>query len=138
MNAKTAPKAVRKPLDEATEGLRKVWLAGLGAYSQAFKYAGDTFGQLVAEGQDAQKRVRKAEREAVNGLRGKVDALASKASKTLTTAGEGLQKYSAKVVNGLGLPTVDDVNDLSARVARLDKKVRSMGTSATSKVASAA
>ena len=138
MNAKTASKSAPKPLVEATEGLRKVWLAGLGAYSQAFKYAGATFGQLVTEGQDAQKRVRKVERETVSEFRGRVDALASKASKTLATAGEGFQKYSAKVVNGFGLPTVDDVNDLSARVARLDKKVRSMGTSGASKAASAA
>jgi len=138
MSAKTSKKAASSYSGDLADAARNVWLAGLGAYSKAFQFANKQFDVLVAEGRDTQTRIVKAEKETLSEVKDKLDTVTTEASKRYARVENMLQTQGSKVVNKLGLPTVDDVRELSARVSRLDKKVRGLTRSAGDKVANAA
>jgi len=138
MSTKTSKKVTKSYSVDLPDAARNVWLAGLGAYSKVFHFASKQFDVLVAEGRDTQTRIVKAEKETLSEVKGKLDTVTTEASKQYARVEKMLQTQGSKVVNKLGLPTVDDISDLSARVSRLDKKVRGLTRSASDKVANAA
>jgi poly(hydroxyalkanoate) granule-associated protein len=139
---KTAKKAAKKARgaaavtqDRLLGALHQVWLAGLGAVSKAQSGAPKLLEELVAEGARASARACKATDSVVRG------ALSDAQSAILGTAGEVREKAADafenlekifqtrvhRVLKQLGVPSEDEIAELSKRVETLNRNIDKLG-----------
>jgi poly(hydroxyalkanoate) granule-associated protein len=93
----------------------EIWLAGLGAFSTARKESGKLFELLVEEGKARSRALTKSGvqiRSQATGSIGRLESL--------------FEERLAKALKGIGVPTARDVNQLSQRVAQLDRHVAAL------------
>jgi poly(hydroxyalkanoate) granule-associated protein len=93
----------------------EIWLAGLGAFSTARKESGKLFDLLVEEGKARSRALTKSGvqlRSQATGSIGRLESL--------------FEERLAKALKGIGVPTARDVNQLSQRVAQLDRHVAAL------------
>lgn len=107
-----AKRSANLPQAVAQSG-HEIWLAGLGAFSTARKEGGKLFDMLVAEG--------KARSRSLTG--GGVQQIRSQASDSFGKLERAFEERLSKALKGIGVPTARDVEQLSRRVAQLDKHV---------------
>ena len=114
------------------ESAQQIWLAGMGAFSQAREEGTKVFEALVKEGMNLQKKTQGIAEDKISEVTGKMSAMAD----TVTAkAGQNWDKLetifearTAKAMNKLGVPTAKDVDalvkrvdELAAAVAKLSK-----------------
>jgi poly(hydroxyalkanoate) granule-associated protein len=120
--------------DKVVDSARDIWLAGLGAFSVAQQESGklieqgnELFDRLVEEGRKIEKDTKKLTEKEVKALRGdvesRVDSVRKQASDNWDKLENIFEERVARVLGRLGVPTADDVNKLSARVAKLSDQV---------------
>jgi len=105
------------------------------------------FDRLVKEGSKLEKKGRNAANSAVDGVRGDVESrvdkvrgdVESRVGKVREQAQTNWDKLEkvfeqrvARAMSGLGVPTSDEINELSARVAELNKRVAAMSKTSDS------
>jgi poly(hydroxyalkanoate) granule-associated protein len=121
------------------DSARDIWLAGLGAFSVAqnegmklFEEGNKLFEKLVEEGAKLAKSTRGVAENAVSDLRGDVETRVGSVRKQAADNWDKLEAIFenrvARVLGRLGVPTAADVNQLSARVAKLSEKVSELNT----------
>ncbi len=134
---------------QAQDYAQEIWLAGLGAFSMAqqegsklfkqgsksiddatSKMVGESaklFERLVKEGAKLESKGRKIATDAVDGVRGDVERSVDEVRKTAQTNWDKLEKVFeqrvARALSRLGVPTSDEIRELSNRVAELNKRV---------------
>lgn len=110
-------------LDRFRVAGRNVWLAGLGALSQAEEEGRDFFDKLVERGRQVESRQLK-----------KLDHTVERASDQLKDWGDRMQHSVQGGLKGLlhrvGLPSRQDLDHLSARLSTLSQKVERVTTRA--------
>ena len=94
--------------DSATQ----IWLAGLGAFSKAQEEGSKLFESLVKEGEEVQKRTKRAAEEKVEDLR-------DKATEAWDKLEHVFEQRVARALHSLNVPTKKDIDHLSKRVAEL-------------------
>jgi len=130
----------------------EIWLAGLGAFSMAqqegsklyeqsrksveetsSKVIGESnklFERLVKEGGKIEGKGRKAASDTVSGVRDDVESRVGKVRETAQSNWDKLEKVFeervARALSRLGVPTSDEISQLSDRVAELNKQVRQL------------
>ncbi|NBB93994.1 MAG: poly granule associated protein [Gammaproteobacteria bacterium] len=130
----------------------EIWLAGLGAFSMAQQEGGKLYEQsrksvestsskvigesnklferLVKEGGKLENKGRKAANETVSGVRDDVESRVGKVRETAQSNWDKLEKVFeqrvARALSRLGVPTSDEIKQLSNRVAELNKQVRAL------------
>ncbi|MEE4304422.1 phasin family protein [Wenzhouxiangella sediminis] len=130
----------------------EIWLAGLGAFSMAqqegnklfeqgrksveetsSKVIGESnklFDRLVKEGGKLEGRGRKMASDTVSGVRGDVESRVGKVRDSAQSNWDKLEKVFeqrvARALSRLGVPTSDEIKQLSDRVAELNKQVRAL------------
>lgn len=117
--------------EKIRESARQIWLAGLGAYNKAEEDTGKIFEKLVKEGEELESLTRgavekqvKAVEETVEEVKGRVDDVREKASNTFGKLESVFdQRVSAALVR-LGIPSKKQIQDLEARVAELEAKLK--------------
>jgi poly(hydroxyalkanoate) granule-associated protein len=118
---KEAPKEdVNKKLAEGIrDSASRIWLAGVGAFTGAQKQGTGVFDSLVEEGERVQKQVKNAAEDAYAGVMIK----ASQAWEQLSPdqLGHAFEDSVARALRVLSIPTKEDVEKLSHRVAELTK-----------------
>jgi poly(hydroxyalkanoate) granule-associated protein len=105
------------------DNAQQIWLAGLGAFAMAGDEGKDLFAHLVKRGADVQKTgkarvegmVKTAEKRAT-GLRGDAEA-------ALGRVRLPLDKGMATAMHRLGIPTRNEILELTKRVEALTKAV---------------
>lgn len=106
--------------DEMLESAHRVWLAGLGALARAEEEGSRLFSQLVERG-----------RESEAGGRGRVDETVRGAAGSVRSAAEavsaGIEAQVGEAMRRMGVPTRDEIRELSRRVEELAAKVDRMG-----------
>lgn len=118
----------------ATDSARDIWLAGLGAFSIAQQESGKIleqgtklFDKLVKEGSKLEDKTRQAAESTVGGLRegveDRVGAMRQQASDNWDKLEKVFEERVARVLGRLGVPTAEDVKDLTGRVTRLAEQV---------------
>ena len=116
-----APKdGANKQLAEAIrDSANRIWLAGVGAFAAAQQQGGGVFDSLVEEGERVQKQVKNAAEDAYAGVMTK----ASQAWDQLSPdqLGRPFEDSVARALRVLSIPTKEDVEKLSHRVAELTK-----------------
>ncbi|MEE4304798.1 MAG: phasin family protein [Wenzhouxiangella sp.] len=130
----------------------EIWLAGLGAFSMAqqegnklfehgrksveetsSKVIGESnklFDRLVKEGGKLEGRGRKMASDTVTGVRDDVESRVGKVRDSAQSNWDKLEKVFeqrvARALSRLGVPTSDEIKQLSDRVAELNKEVRAL------------
>ena len=99
-----------------TRSGNEIWLAGVGAFSTARKEGSKLFDMLVEEG--------KARTRGLTGA--SVQQLRSQAVGSFGKLEKAFEVRLAKTLKGIGVPTARDVDQLSRRVAQLDKHVAAL------------
>jgi poly(hydroxyalkanoate) granule-associated protein len=101
------------------ESAHNIWLAGLGAFAKAQEEGGKLFETLVKEGEVVQQRARKAADD-------KIAEVNVAASGTWEKLEQVFEDRVARALRGLGVPTGQDVKELSTRVAELTTVVEKL------------
>ena len=144
---------VSKLADPVFESARDIWLAGLGAFSVAQQESGKIvdqgskmFEKLVSEGAKLEKDTRKAAEAGVAEVRGKVTGVRGEVENKMDSARKQVQDNwdkletvfedrVARVLGRLGVPTADEVRELTKQVETLNAKVVKMGRAPAKKAA---
>ena len=141
--AKNATESVQANLKEGAtdlkEAAQKIFLAGLGALTAAEEERSKLFKKLVRKGEkfdykalggDALKRVRQ---QLGDGTEKVTDAVKERATDAKYVAGEAagkvedrVQEAVAAVMKRLGVPTREEISELTASVERLTKHVEQL------------
>ncbi len=135
--------------NQAQDYAQEIWLAGLGAFSMAqqegsklfkqgsksiddatSKMVGESaklFERLVKEGAKLESKGRKMATDAVDEVRGDVESRVDGVRKSAQTNWDKLEKVFeqrvARALSRLGVPTSEEIRELSNRVAELNKRV---------------
>lgn len=109
-------------LDSASQ----IWLAGLGAFAMAQEEGGKLFESLVKEGEEIEARTRKAADDMVEEVKGRIEEVRDKATQQLDKLEQVFQDRVARALNRLGVPTNEDIQELSRRVEALHESIRQL------------
>lgn len=124
---------VKKKTDATTSTLsdvksyaRKIWLAGLGAYTKVGQEGGEYFQELIKAGQVVEKKGKKvvAEKlEAANAeiveAKSEVSTFKGKVEVQLDRVEKAFDTRVASALNRIGIPSKHDVETLSAKLDEL-------------------
>lgn len=142
----------KSPSSQVQDYAHEIWLAGLGAFSLAQQEGGKLveqgrksfeetgtkvfgesskfFDRLVKEGGKLEGKGRKAASDTVSGVRDDVENRVGKVRETAQSNWDKLEKVFeqrvARALSKLGVPTSDEISQLSNRVAELNKRVREL------------
>ena len=124
---------LKKKIDASTTALsdvksyaRKIWLAGLGAYTKVGQEGSDYFQELIKAGQTVEKKGKKAvteKLEAANAeideAKGEVRTFKGKVEVQLDKVEKAFDTRVARALNRIGIPSKHDVETLSAKLEEL-------------------
>ncbi len=131
--AKTADaKAQAEHLSKSlSESAQQVWLAGVGAFSRAQAEGTKLFEGLVKEGMGLEQTMRKFAGGRAEVVRDVVESRVGQARERATDTWDKLEKvFEDRVQRALvklGVPSREDLNDLSGRVEALTAELRRQG-----------
>ena len=117
------------------ESAEQVWLAGLGALATAEEEGGKAFKTLVNKGERYQKSIKKPVGDAKKKVEGTVKEVRGRAGKTWKKVEDAFDSQVTMALHRLGVPTRNEIADLTRRVEKLTRKLE--GAPATAKKASA-
>ena len=119
-------KSEKQPSGSIIESATQIWLAGLGAFARTQEEGGKLFEALVKEGEKIEALTRKAADEMFEEVKGKVKEVRSKASEKLDKLEQAFQDRVARALNRLGVPTNDDIQEISKRIEALSDSIRKL------------
>ena len=105
---------------------RKIWLAGLGAYTKVGQEGSEYFQELIKAGQTVEKKGKKAvteKLEAANAeideAKGEVSSFKGRVEVQLDKVEKAFDSRVASALNRIGIPSKHDVETLSAKLDEL-------------------
>ncbi len=105
------------------ESANRIWLAGLGAFAKTQEEGEKLFQTLVKEGEGVEKRAKQAAEAQIEGAKGKVVEFRGKANEQLDRLEELFQERVVQVLHRLGVPTQNDIQQLTEQVEALNQSV---------------
>ena len=108
------------------ESANHIWLAGLGAFAKTQEEGEKLFQSLVKEGEKVEKQAMKAAEARFKEAKGKVVEFRGKANQQLDRLEELFQERVAQVLNRMGIPTQEDIQELSKRVEALNESIMAL------------
>ena len=109
----------KKVQEEIRESAHKIWLAGLGALASAEEEGAKIFNTLVERGEAYESRGR----EELAKVKDKVEGAFGKAESSWEKLGGSFDDKVVGVIKKLGVPSRDEITQLTERVEELTKKV---------------
>ena len=108
--------------EEIKDSVHRIWLAGLGALSAAEEEGGKIFSRLVERGRDVEVRG-KVE---VDKVKVEVDKMKTKAESAFETWGDKFDEKLTSTLNRLGVPTREEIRNLTHKVEELNAKIEQL------------
>ena len=108
------------------ESANRIWLAGLGAYAKTQEEGEKLFQSLIKEGEKVEKQAKKVAEARVEEARGKVVEFRGKANQQFDRLEELFQERVAQVLNRIGIPTQEDIQELAKRVEALNESIMAL------------
>jgi poly(hydroxyalkanoate) granule-associated protein len=112
--------------EELKDSVHRIWLAGLGALAAAEEEGSKIFSRLVERGRDVESRG-KVE---VDKMKVEAEKFKSKAESTVETWGDKFgEKFDEKLtatLQRLGVPTRDEIRNLTRKVEDLNAKIEQL------------
>ena len=127
-------KAILKKKTDASSGTlsdvksyaRKIWLAGLGAYTKVGQEGSEYFQELIKAGQVVEKKGKKVVAEKLEAANAEIDEAKSEVSTfkgkvevQLDRVEKAFDTRVASALNRIGIPSKHDVETLSAKLDEL-------------------
>ncbi|MGB5159981.1 MAG: phasin family protein [Thermoanaerobaculia bacterium] len=108
--------------NEVAQSAQKIWLAGIGALATAEEEGSKLFNSLVkkGEGYEAQGKQR------VGDVRARVEQIVGQAEGSMERLGNALDEKVADAIKRLGVPSRDEIAQLTKSVEELTVKVDSL------------
>lgn len=114
-----------------SESAQQIWMAGVGAFGRAQAEGAKLFEALVKEGMTLEQNARKLAGNSADVMRDVVESRAGQAKERATDTWDRLEKVFEdrvqRTLGKLGVPSKDDLSDLSQRVERLTSELRRQG-----------
>ncbi|MGE8149309.1 phasin family protein [Pseudomonas frederiksbergensis] len=124
---------LKKKIDASTNALqdvrsyaRKIWLAGLGAYTKVGIEGSEYFQELIKAGQTVEKKGKKVVAEKLEAANAEIDEAKSEVSTfkgkvevQLDKVEKAFDSRVASALNRIGIPSKHDVETLSAKLDEL-------------------
>lgn len=119
------------------ESAQQIWLAGLGAFAKAREDGSKVFETLVQEGRNLQAKTREIAGDRLDDVADRVGEVTGRVSRQASESWDRLeqvfeQRVSRALVR-LGLPTAEELAELSERVDRLAAGIVALGGAAGDK-----
>lgn len=116
------------------EGVQQIWLAGMGALARAQRDGPAGFQDAVTEGLKLLERsrsgagqlVRDAIDTAQGSMQARIDSAMSQANETWDSLETLFQNRVQRALMQIGVPTAEEVRNLTRRVAELNESVRAL------------
>ena len=105
------------------ESANRIWLAGLGAFAKTQEEGEKLFQTLVKEGETVEKRAKETAEARFEEAKGKVIEFRGKANQQIDRLEEMFQERVAQVLNRLGVPSQEDIQELTRRVEALNESI---------------
>jgi len=123
MDTKTQTETQEKNAhDDIKESVHRIWLAGLGALAAAEEEGSKLFSRLVDRGRDVETKG-KVE---VDKVKAEVDKMKTKAETAFENWGEKFDEKLTAALHRLGVPTRDEIHNLTKRVEELNAKLEQL------------
>ena len=113
---------------------RKIWLAGLGAYSKVNEEGAQYVKELIKTGEQAEKEARKvldekleAANSEMDSIKGEVSEAKGRVEAQLDRIESAFDRRVAKALNRIGIPSKHDVDSLSAKLDELTALLERVG-----------
>jgi len=116
--------ANKKVHEEIKESAHKIWLAGLGALAAAEEEGSKIFNTLVEKGEGYESRGK----EELAKVKDKVEGAFGKAEGSWEKLGDAFDERVAGAVKRLGVPSGEEITNLTKRVEELTLKVDQLKT----------
>lgn len=113
----------KKLQDELKESAHRIWLAGLGALAAAEQEGAKVFNRLVDRGRDVEARGRVDFKDQVDRAKTQMDQAKTKVNETVENLGDKLDEALTSALHRLGVPTREEIRNLTQRVEELNAKV---------------
>ncbi len=126
MSAKKSKKEETNFVDNLTGTAREVWLAGLGALASVEEEGSKVFNKLVERGTDFEKRGKEQLDDIYNDVSKAVKDVETKVKSKFNKAEDELEDNVSELVHKLGVPTRDEIKELTSHVEKLAKKVETL------------
>ena len=110
-------------IEDLKETANKVWLAGLGALASVGEEGGKLFNTLVDKGSGVESRGRKEIARAKTMIEEVADQAKSEAQSAWSRLERVLDDKVTASLHRVGVPSRDEIKNLSSRVAELTRKV---------------
>ncbi|SDS75290.1 phasin family protein [Pseudomonas prosekii] len=124
---------LKKKIDSSTNALhdvksyaRKIWLAGLGAYTKVGQEGSEYFQELIQAGQTVESKGKKVVAEKLEAANSEIDEAKSevhtfkgKVEVQLDKVEKAFDSRVASALNRIGIPSKHDVETLSAKLDEL-------------------
>ncbi|MGH9318955.1 MAG: phasin family protein [Vicinamibacteria bacterium] len=121
----TKEKSVGSTFEDLKSSARKIWLAGLGAISEAEKRGDEIFQNLVDKGEEYEDVLKEPVGKAGGAFRQSVETAKTKASSTLRELETVVERQVAAAMKRVGVASRDEVQSLRAEIQRLKKELES-------------
>ena len=117
-----AKKKAKEVQSELVESAHKIWLAGLGALAVATEEGSKLFDSLVSRGEQLEGKGK----EQVGKAKETVSGVKTVAESYWTTFEQKLDEQITGVIHRLGVPTKDEIEMLTKKVADLTKSIEKL------------
>lgn len=131
MSSNSAPRGSGTPppdTDPVRDSAHQIWLAGLGAFTKAQQEGSKVFDALVQEGLGMQRKVQSTAEEKLAEASQKMSSMAQEIGSRATGQWDKLEglfeERVARALPRLGIPTAQELQALSARVAELERQLQ--------------
>jgi poly(hydroxyalkanoate) granule-associated protein len=108
------------------ESAHLVWLAGLGAFAKIGEEGGKLFETLVKEGEKVEEQTREAADDKLAAVRQKTEVTRGKVVDAWDKVEQLFEDRLARVLGRLGVPSRDDLQELTRRVDALQEHVNDL------------
>ena len=119
------------------DSAQQIWMAGMGAFNRAQGEGSKLFEALVKEGMNIEQHTRKLAGGKVDAVRDAVETRVGVARERATDTWDRLEKVFEervqRALNRLGVPSSEDLSDLTARVNSLTDLLRKQAGKAEAK-----
>lgn len=105
----------KKIQDELAESAHRIWLAGLGALAAAEEEGSKVFNRLVDRGKDVESRGKQ-----------QVHDVKSRAENAWSGVGDKIDEKVTAALHRLGVPTREEIQNLTRKVEELNAKVEEL------------
>ena len=109
------------------ESAHLIWLAGLGAYAKVSSEGGKLFETLVKEGEKVEERSRGAAVGALEAAKEQTEETRGRVVETWDKVEEIFEDRLTRVLGQLGVPSRDDLGELTQRIDALQAHINELG-----------